>query len=116
MSAGEHCIVGPPRSLAECRKKWLNQGGFVLLFCINPYPAPGGKMPPSPLLPLYLQKLRDTTMHLWGIVIVMGSEGYLLPKFCHISTGNVKKNGMETGSTFWEISEKWYARFLADCT
>jgi len=48
-------------------------------------------MPPSPLLPLYLQKLRDTAMHLWGIVIVMGSEGYLLPKFCHISTGNVKK-------------------------
>jgi len=27
-----HCRISPPRFLAECRKRWLNQGSFVLLF------------------------------------------------------------------------------------
>jgi len=27
-----HCRISPPRFLAECRKRRLNQGSFVLLF------------------------------------------------------------------------------------
>ena len=27
-----HCRISPPRFLAECRKRRLNQGGFVLLY------------------------------------------------------------------------------------
>ena len=31
MCAREHCRISPRRFMAECRKKRLNQGSFVLL-------------------------------------------------------------------------------------
>ena len=30
--AWQRCRINPPRFLAECRKKWLNQASFVLLY------------------------------------------------------------------------------------
>ena len=30
----EHCRINPPLFLAECRKKHLNQGSFVLYFAL----------------------------------------------------------------------------------
>ena len=30
--AQEHCKISPSRFLAECNKRWLNQGSFVLLY------------------------------------------------------------------------------------
>jgi len=32
MWAQERCRKSPPRFLAECRKEWLNQASFVLLY------------------------------------------------------------------------------------
>ena len=34
MWAREHCRISPPRFLAECRKKRLNQASFVLLYFV----------------------------------------------------------------------------------
>ena len=34
LSAREHCRISPPRFLADCHKKWLNQGSVVLLYFV----------------------------------------------------------------------------------